>query len=123
MDLPAGLPVRGSRVIVYWPGAATIKWHHGEVRDIDEQGRSLLAYDDGDRELLHFAMERFKFEKRTSSPGANLSLECSLQHDSSPSTHAEVEVSACRLPLHHTWQTSCCPFSHVSVPATHGMFQ
>ena len=56
-------------MIVFWPGAAKNKWHHGEVKDINDQGRSLVAYDDGDRELLYFVMERFKYEKGTPPPG------------------------------------------------------
>ena len=67
--LRAGLPEEGSRVIVYWPGAEGKKWHHGRVKDIDDNGRSTVAYDDGDREVLHFAVERFKLEEGTPPPG------------------------------------------------------
>lgn len=67
--LLAGLPEEGSRVIVYWPGAEGNKWHHGQVKDVDDHGRSTVAYDDADREVLHFALERFKLEQGASPPG------------------------------------------------------
>lgn len=57
-------------MVVYWPGAKGKKWHHGQVKDIDECGRSTVAYDDDDREILYFAVERFKLEDGTPPPGA-----------------------------------------------------
>lgn len=56
-------------MVVYWPGAKGEKWHRGQVKDIDECGRSTVAYDDGDREILYFAVERFKLGEGTPSPG------------------------------------------------------
>lgn len=66
-------------MIVYWPGAEGSKWHHGQVKDVDDNGRSTVAYDDGDREILYFAMERFKLEDSTPPPGAQA---CSSSLDS-----------------------------------------
>ena len=54
-------------MVVYWPGTA--EWYHGTVKDTDGKGRSWVEYDDGDRELIHFAMERFQFEEGTPPPG------------------------------------------------------
>ena len=47
---PAGLPEEGSRVSVYWP--ADDEWYHGEVKDVDDCGRSHVKYDDGQVEIL-----------------------------------------------------------------------
>ena len=54
------MPEEGWRVSVYWP--ADKAWYAGDVKHVDEYGRSLVAYDDGQVEVLHFAVERFKVE-------------------------------------------------------------
>ncbi|KAL0038116.1 hypothetical protein WJX79_003443 [Trebouxia sp. C0005] len=54
----AGLPEESSRVSVYWP--ADDEWYHGEVKDVDDCGRSHVKYDDGQVEILYFAVERYK---------------------------------------------------------------
>ncbi|DBA66393.1 TPA: hypothetical protein ACH3X2_002375 [Trebouxia sp. C0005] len=56
--LSAGLPEESSRVSVYWP--ADDEWYHGEVKDVDDCGRSHVKYDDGQVEILYFAVERYK---------------------------------------------------------------
>ncbi len=65
----AGLPDEGSRVSVYWPGDRN--WYHGEVKVVDNHGRSYVMYDDGQVETLHFAVERFKLADTSPSPGTH----------------------------------------------------
>ncbi len=43
---------------MYWP--ADDEWYHGEVKDVDDCGRSHVKYDDGQVEILYFAVERYK---------------------------------------------------------------
>ena len=66
--LSAGLPEESSRVSVYWP--ADDEWYHGEVKDVDDCGRSHVKYDDGQVEILYFAVERYKLAEPTCNPGA-----------------------------------------------------
>lgn len=65
---PAGLPEESSRVGVYWP--ADDEWYHGEVKDVDDCGRSHVKYDDGQVEILYFAVERYKLAEPTRNTGA-----------------------------------------------------
>lgn len=65
---PAGLPEESSRVSVYWP--ADDEWYHGEVKDVDDCGRSHVKYDDGQVEILYFAVERYKLAEPTCNSGA-----------------------------------------------------
>ena len=82
-------------MIVYWPGADGSKWHHGQVKDIDDNGRSVVAYDDGDREMLYFAMERFKLEEATPPPGVPFSSSVIA----TVSGTIQVHVSVCSVTL------------------------
>ncbi|DBA92749.1 TPA: DNA mismatch repair protein msh6 [Trebouxia sp. C0004] len=59
----ADLPEESSRVSVYWP--ADDEWYHGEVKDVDDFGRSHVKYDDGQVEILNFAVERYKLAEPT----------------------------------------------------------
>ncbi len=65
---PAGLPEESSRVSVYWP--ADDEWYHGEVKDVDDCGRSHVKYDDGQVEILYFAVERYKLAEPNRNTGA-----------------------------------------------------
>ena len=65
----AGLPIEGSRVSVYWPGEDD--WFDGTVKAVDKRGRSFVSYDDGQIEILHFALERFKLLDNTPASGGS----------------------------------------------------
>ncbi len=65
---PAGLPEESSRVSVYWP--ADDEWYQGEVKDVDDCRRSHVKYDDGQVEILYFAVERYKLAEPTRNTGA-----------------------------------------------------
>ena len=73
---PAGLPEESSSVSVYWP--ADDEWYHGEVKDVDDCGRSHVKYDDGQVEILYFAVERYKLAEPTPNTGGfkSSSLRC-----------------------------------------------
>ena len=57
--LCVGLPAAGQRLEVWWP--VDKQWYPGRVLSYTEaQGAMLVDYDDGDVEMLHMIMERYR---------------------------------------------------------------
>lgn len=59
---------------MYWPGEDD--WFNGTVKVVDGQGRSCVNYDDGQVEMLHFAMERFKLLNNAPASGISSLAAC-----------------------------------------------
>lgn len=59
---------------MYWPGEND--WFSGTVKVVDRHGRSFVSYDDGQVEILHFAMERFKLLDKTPASGSSSLAAC-----------------------------------------------
>lgn len=60
----AELPAAGQRLQVYWP--LDKAWYPGRVLSFTEtQGATQVVYDDGDVEMLHLVMERYRLEPST----------------------------------------------------------
>ena len=63
----ADLPAVGQTLQVYWP--LDRAWYSGRVLSYTEaQGSTQVVYDDGDVEMLHMVMERYKVSPGTALP-------------------------------------------------------